>query len=231
MTRPLAPDPPFGEEGWDASMNDALDLLFRRPIPPYYAASLAALETAWPAAENDGCLAIVEHSTLSWQLAISNNSAWLLVPTPASGGWYGGVTALASGSDTTLALGVDVRMLPSGTLSRASNEITADRAIAGAMASYSVTANLTAGTNARFSVQLEKHDGASWAAIAGSVRHDHVETGTGLDYGTVAWTGPVDLTTGNKLRLTGRIQAGNGTPGVSTISQGTQLSVWSTGTV
>lgn len=232
MSRPIAPDPPYGEEGWDASMRDALDLVHRRPLPPYGSASLAALETDYPAAENDGCFAAVEDATFGWQLALSTGGAWVLVPSggaqSGSGGFYGGVTVLASGSDTTLALGVDTRVKPSGQFTRSSNEITAVAAMANAMASYSVTANLTAGTNARWSVQLEVHNGTNWAAVAGSARHASVQTGT-VDYATVAWSGPIDLSAGYKVRLTGRIQAGTSSPGVSTISQGTQLSIWSAG--
>jgi len=216
-------------------MNDALDLAYRRPFPPFASSSLATLQTDWPANQNDGCLAAIEHATYGWQLAMSSGGVWVLVPSgsaaTANGGWYGGIVALATGADTTLLLGVDTRIKPAGAFTRATDEITVVDDILNGMIGYSVTCNLTSGTQGRFSVKVERFSAAAWTAVPGSARHGHVHTGTGIDYDTVSWSGPVDLAAGEKFRLRGRIEAGTGTPAISTITQGTQLSIWSGGAV
>lgn len=231
MSRPILPPNIPGEEGWDAILADWIDLAFNRPMPLYEAATLTDLETDYPAAENEGCLcAVNDTGDYGWQLGFSDGTKWLLIPKgSAYAGFYGGVTALSSSADTTLAIGVTTRQVPSAFFSVASNEVTCPFGVEGGEVSYSVTANLTSGTTGRFSVKVEIDTGGGFAAVAGSQRHGCVQTGAGEAYDTVAWSGPVDIPANAVLRLRAFIEGGTGTPAISTIAQGVQFNIKGSG--
>jgi len=77
MTRPIPPTVTPGDENWDAPMAQNLELMFERPQPLHDETSIANLEAAYPAASNDGCVAVVDDATLGWILVISDGTSYV----------------------------------------------------------------------------------------------------------------------------------------------------------
>lgn len=80
MARPAITQIQSGNQGWDGVLNDDLDILTDAPIPiPEDASitSLAALQTAYPAASYDRCFIWINLTTYGMTLCWSNGAAWI----------------------------------------------------------------------------------------------------------------------------------------------------------
>lgn len=80
MARPATVDINAGNQGWDGRMDDNFDIITEAPLPIYESAaitSLAALETAFPAAAHDRCFAWINLTTYGYTLCVSNGTAWV----------------------------------------------------------------------------------------------------------------------------------------------------------
>lgn len=76
MARPVARDIVSGQMGWDADVQENKTLTFNAPFPIFaYDGDLTALETDWPAADNEACICMAKNSG-NWKLAFSDGSAW-----------------------------------------------------------------------------------------------------------------------------------------------------------
>ena len=80
MARPATGAINSGNQGWDGEVDDNFDILANAPLPTYESAaitSLAALETAFPAAAHDRCFAWINLTTYGYTLCWSNGTAWI----------------------------------------------------------------------------------------------------------------------------------------------------------
>lgn len=89
MSRPeIDIDIEAGLAGWDADIESAFAVLKDGPLPLFRhtgsPGSESDLESAWPAAENDQCAIMVEHSMLGWCIAFSDGVEWHFVPKRAA---------------------------------------------------------------------------------------------------------------------------------------------------
>lgn len=120
MTRPAFAPITSNVQGWDAPLNDDINILRLGPWPVYQALdsgldSLSDLEFTYPAANFDRCLVWVNDATKGWRLAVSvpvsGTPTWLWLPkaaldvllTDSSGGTSGGNTIAACTDVATLA--------------------------------------------------------------------------------------------------------------------------------
>lgn len=113
MSRPVlsAIDVESELQGWDTDVNDFMNVFSDGPWPVYESAgsSLATLESNFPAANFDRCLAWINDSTRGWRLCVSVGGAWSFLPagsssvqlTDSSGGTSGGNTIAAVTDLTT----------------------------------------------------------------------------------------------------------------------------------
>lgn len=81
MAKPATTDIDSEAQNWETTVNDNFGAFEDGPVPIYEnaATSLAALETAKPAASYDRCLCFFNDSTLGWTLARSNGTAWKII--------------------------------------------------------------------------------------------------------------------------------------------------------
>jgi hypothetical protein len=80
MSRPTLTPISSGNNGWDGNIDDDFDILADAPIPIKERtdiATLAALETAYPAAAHDRCFIWINLTTFGMTLCWSNGTAWI----------------------------------------------------------------------------------------------------------------------------------------------------------
>jgi hypothetical protein len=81
MSRPTPVGISSSLEAWDAEVQADFDMLFEAPAPLYeHDASIADLETNFPAANYDRCVCLVNDTVLSWIPVYSNGTAWVYIP-------------------------------------------------------------------------------------------------------------------------------------------------------
>lgn len=80
MSRPATVNVNSGNQGWDDRMDDNFHILTTAPLPIFESAAittLAALETAYPAAAHDRCFIWINLTTYGYTLCVSNGTAWV----------------------------------------------------------------------------------------------------------------------------------------------------------
>jgi len=80
MARPAPVPINNANQGWDATVDDNFDILANAPLPIHEDAAittLAALETAFPAAAHDRCFIWINLTTFGYTLCYSNGAAWI----------------------------------------------------------------------------------------------------------------------------------------------------------
>ncbi len=80
MTRPTTTAINSGNQGWDGEIDDNFDVVIDGPFPIKERTdivSLAALETAYPAASHDRCFIWINLTTFGMTLCWSNGTAWI----------------------------------------------------------------------------------------------------------------------------------------------------------
>lgn len=80
MARPATTPINSGNQGWDGEIDDNFDILALAPLPIFEdgaITTLAALETAYPAAAHDRCVVWVNLTTYGYTLCWSNGTAWI----------------------------------------------------------------------------------------------------------------------------------------------------------
>ncbi len=80
MTRPATVPINSGNQGWDGDMDDNFDVVANAPLPIHEDAAittLAALQTAFPAAAHDRCFIWINLTTYGYTLCWSNGTSWI----------------------------------------------------------------------------------------------------------------------------------------------------------
>lgn len=85
MSKPLWSDVQSGAEGWDAAVQDNVEVLKSGPWPVYeHAGNETNLASTFPASQHDRCVCWVNHTTLGWLLYWSDGTSWRPLPKQAA---------------------------------------------------------------------------------------------------------------------------------------------------
>ncbi len=99
MSRPQKEEIVSGQLGWDGVVNDMLALLFDSPLPLCRAADLSELETDFPAANFEQCLAVTQDTS---KLYMSDGLDWNEVGSGGGGGGPVSMCRLSKGANQTI---------------------------------------------------------------------------------------------------------------------------------
>lgn len=166
------------EVGWDAKLNDNFANIFDRPLPlRVESGDLAALETAFPAAQHDQAFAVCDYDGTpanGKMLAVSNGAEWLHA---SSWQMFNRRTPVAKSAVFTVQDDEDFFVL-TGTGSYAANLPAVSGANKGRM--ILMKFNGTSGTVTVTPNGSDTVDGAASQAVAGGARHAYAYISDGV---------------------------------------------------
>lgn len=79
MAKPALKVIASGTEQWDAAITDNFGFVGTRPTVIAEFADLATLNAAYPANQNDRCIAAINDGTAGWVLVMSDGAAWKII--------------------------------------------------------------------------------------------------------------------------------------------------------